>query len=245
MKINKLGKIIHDVADAESSCAEKSVKYLKSMGVDVDSFISKGLKKINQKSDKQPLSKSKSHFARIVLAAEIAYRCHNQITFGSVKFQKLLFLCENVSKMQIRTSYVKQAAGPFDNKFMHTIAKEFKRLDWFKVEKVTKGKFAKVNYTPLEGVGKYKKYYKDYFLEEDRKIQYILNLFEGSKTREVELIATLYACWQEQLRSSSIFSNEKITQLFYNWAPEKRKFTEIEIHNGIIWMKEKEVYPKS
>lgn len=244
MKKGKLSKILGDVADAESSSFEKSIDFLQSKDVDINSFVLKGLKEVNNSNEGKKLSKSKSYFTRIVLAAEIAYKCYTQNTFGSVKFQKLIFLCEQTSEMPLSTSYVKQAAGPFDHKFMHTIANEFKRLNWFKVEKVTTGNFTKVNYTPLNKVENYKKYYNEYFSDEDEKIQYILSLFSQSKTKEVELVATIYACWKEIISQNMIFSNELIIKLVHNWAEEKKKFSENDISNKINWMKTKGLFPK-
>lgn len=249
MSKEKLNRIIDDVADAFSSDYTSSVEYLKSNDVDIDTFVARGLAELlptkEISSKKRKLSKSANYFRRVVLAAEIANKCYSERTFGRVKFQKLLYLCEQVSDMPLQTNYTKQAAGPFDNKFMHTITSEFKKKRWFNVEKIKDGKYTKVNYTPLEDIGGYKKYYENYYSTDNSKIQFIISLFHKSKTREVELVATIYACWQEIISKGEKTSDELIIKYVYDWAKEKKKFSQKEIINKISWMKEKGLIPST
>ena len=81
----------------------------------------------NQKEEKR----KSSYFKRAVLAAEITCQLHAESTFGHVKLQKLMFLCEHASNMNLNDLYLKKAAGPFDNKFMHSIDKELAKQKWF------------------------------------------------------------------------------------------------------------------
>lgn len=199
------------------------------------------IKRIKQKNKEQE-SKGK-YFKRVVLAAEITYKCHSHRTFGIVKFQKLQYLCEQASNMELQGNYLKKAAGPFDNKFIHTIGNEFKKLGWFNVEKVKNNGYAKVNFTPLDNVDNYRRYYSQYFQQENEKIQYIINLFIGSKTREVELVATIFYCWQEIKIEKGIFSDRLIIKKIYAWAKEKKKFSEQDIINKISWMQTNRIYP--
>lgn len=199
------------------------------------------IKKVKQKNEQQE-SKGK-YFKRVVLAAEITYKCHFHRTFGRVKFQKLQYLCEQASNMKLQSNYLKKAAGPFDNKFIHTVGNEFKKLGWFNVEKVNNKGYEKVNFTPLDNVDNYKQYYSRYFQQENEKIQYIINLFIESKTREVELVATIFYCWQEVKNEKSIFSNQLIIKKVYAWAKEKKKFSQDEIIKKISWMQVKGIYP--
>lgn len=93
------------------------------------------------------LTKKQIYFRRVVLAAEIASKLHDQPTFGHVKFQKLVYLCEQVSSMNLHSSYSKQAAGPYDRKFMHSIDKEFNKQKWFDVKLENKDGRNKYLYT--------------------------------------------------------------------------------------------------
>lgn len=187
--------------------------------------------------------KSKTYFKRTVLAAEIVNQLHQEFTFGRVKFQKLVYLCEYVGKMNLQERYAKFAAGPFDNKFMHSINIEFKRQKWFDVSIVKSGGYSKPQYSPCTNVDKYKGYYNSYFGDNDESIQYIISLFRKTKTREVELVATIFYCWVELLNNKQLFNNESLFSSFYSWADEKKKFTKEEVLSSLQWMKDNGITP--
>jgi type I restriction enzyme S subunit len=190
------------------------------------------------------LPKQQNYFMRVVLAAEIAYQLHNEPTFGSVKFQKLVYLCEHVSKMNFTTFYTKQTAGPFDSRFMYSIRKEFERLKWFNVTKKREGKYEKVKFAPMSEIETYKTYYQKYFRETDDGIQFLIQTFRTTYTREVELVATIFACWEETISEQNVLSDHLIINKVYNWAKEKEKFQPSEISRQLRKMQELGIYPK-
>lgn len=192
---------------------------------------------------KQAKEKQIIYFKRAVLAAEIVNQLHNEFTFGRVKFQKIVYLCEKASDMQLQNRYAKLAAGPFDHKFMHSINNEFKKQKWFDVKIDRNSQYQKPVYTAAEKNDKFKEYYQKYFSNNDEKIQYIINLFRKEKTRETELIATIYACWEEIILKGLDFNSENLFDLFYSWADEKKKFNQDEIIGAVEWMKEKGITP--
>lgn len=183
------------------------------------------------------------YFKRSVLAAEIVNQLKDEFTFGRIKFQKLVYLCEHVSNMGLENRYLKFAAGPFDNKFMHSIDKEFSNQKWFIKKTITSGGYRKPKYEAGEKIEQYKKYYQGYFGEYDSSIQEIINLFRFKKTDFVELIATLYHCQLELIKSKKSLKNDLIIKCFYSWAKEKERFSEEEILEGLVWMNEKGIYP--
>ena len=193
----------------------------------------------------QAKEKQRNYFKRAVLAAEIVNEMQDERTFGRVKFQKLVYLCENVCEMGLNKHYAKFAAGPFDHKFMHSINSEFKKQKWFKIEYRIDGKFKVPVYKKLEKVDKYKEYYTSYFTETDSSIKKIINIFRKAKTKQVELVATIFACVLELLESKPTIQQEDLINLFYSWSKEKQKYTEKEITRTYQWMIDNQIYPKS
>lgn len=247
MSKKEINKMILDIADAVSYNEQTSTNYFQESKVNFDEYLSRGLanlKLVSNTKHEKVLSKSESFFRRTVLAAKIAHECYNEWAFGSVKFQKMVYLCEKSSEMKFMTHYTKQAAGPMDNRFMHKIKAEFEKQGWFKVEKVVSGKFEKVQFTPLEGVNKYKNYYTNYFAETENKIQYLIDSFRKWKTDDVELVATIYASWDEILKENCFYSEQLIIKKVYAWHEKKKKFTEKEIEEKLQWMKEEGIHPK-
>jgi len=182
-------------------------------------------------------------FKRVTLAAEIASQMHAEPTFGRIKFQKLIYLCEHAASMNLNDRYVKQAAGPFDNKFMHSIVTQFKKNKWFDVETKQDGKYNRSVYVPMEKAEEYKKYYNSYFKNEHEKIQYIIDLFKTAKTDTTEIVATLYACALELMSDCEKIEEADLFRKFFEWSKEKSRFSEDTVSTTWAWMQEKNIIP--
>ena len=133
MSNRKLNKLVLDAAEAISYNVESANDYLHEEGINIDQYVTRGFKELNFTEKTQPkkeLSKSQSFFRRAVLAAKIAHEYHNEWAFGAVKFQKLVYLSEQVCNMKFISDYRKQAAGPMDHKFIHSIKREFEKLGY-------------------------------------------------------------------------------------------------------------------
>jgi hypothetical protein len=186
------------------------------------------------------------YFKRSVLAAEIINELKDEKTFGRIKFQKLVYLCENVVHMNLSEDrYKKFAAGPFDNRFMHSINKELKDQKWFDVKIIKDGKYYRPQYTELENKYKYKEYYNDLYSKYDEDIHRVISLLRKQKTDYVELIATIFFCWKELIDEKKKFSNSIIYDKVYSWAEEKNRFSKSEIDRAIKWMENEELTPIS
>ena len=186
------------------------------------------------------------YFKRAVLAAGIINELKDERTFGRVKFQKMVYLCENVVHMNLSEDrYKKFAAGPFDTRFMHSINSELKKQKWFDVKMVKDGKYPKPQYFELEKKDNYKEYYNDYFSEYDEAIQRIISLFRTQKTDFVELIATIFFCWKEIIDEKLKITNSLIYNKVYSWSKEKKRFSTEDIDNAIEWMENEKLTPIS
>jgi len=188
-------------------------------------------------------SKSRNYFKRAVLAAEITSQLYNEPTFGHVKLQKLIFLCENMAGLDFNNMYSKQVAGPYDRKFMHSIDLQFQRQKWFQVTTEIKKGYTKCTYIPSVKFNDHQKYYANYFKFNSQKIQYVIDIFRTEKTRFVELIATLLSCWQELIKAKKLVNDQSLVKSLYAWSKEKIKYNENEVLSALTWMREKGFAP--
>jgi hypothetical protein len=177
-------------------------------------------------------------FKRVVLAAEVAAKLHDEPTLGRVKFQKLVYLCEYVAAMDLLDRYLKQVAGPFDNKFMHSIAKEFKTNKWFETVEVLSNGIRRTRYVPLGNMKGYRQYYQRYFGAHDDAVQHVIRLFRTMKSGTTELHATVHACILELYAKSLPITQDPLITLFYAWSDAKAKFSEAEVLSSAEWLKE-------
>jgi len=181
------------------------------------------------------------YFKRIVLAAEIVSKLHNEPSLGRIKFQKLVYLCEKAAEMNLDNRYVKQAAGPFDNKFMHSIVKEFEKNKWFTVVREVNNGYTRHKYLPLDNSEGYKKYYSNYFAGQDESIQFIINLFRKKSTDFTELATTIFACFLELKSKQMEVTKENLLHLFYDWSEKKKRFTESQVIESFNWLQENNI----
>lgn len=246
-KLNTIKQFEKDFAESVSYNEETARDYLEENGVDVDKFIKKGLNQIQVSLKKKETQKSKAlFFKRVVLGAEIVYNLHSERTFGHVKFMKLMYLCEQISNMELSARYVKQAAGPFDARFMHSIDKEFKRLKWFNVKVNSGNNFTTYEYALDEKVMSYKSYFNRYYGNDKNGIEWLIKTFGKPQTKKVELVATIYSCLDELIKKNEEFSIKILIEKVFDWSQEKKKkFTRSDIINAHNWMIENRLVPMS
>lgn len=206
-------------------------------GVDLPKETSKSGTKLKS------TSKSRDYFKRAVLAAEITSQLYDEPTFGHVKLQKLIFLCENMSGFDFNNMYSKQAAGPYDNKFMHSIDLQFQKQKWFRVILEKKLNYTKCTYVPSAKFNDHKKYFANYFKSSLQRIQFVIDTFRSENTRRVELIATLFSCWQELLDNDKLVNESTLLESLYNWSIEKKKYAKEEVVTAIAWMNQNGFVP--
>jgi uncharacterized protein YwgA len=179
-------------------------------------------------------------YKRILLAAEIVHQLHMEPTLGHLKVQKLIYLCQETSKMSLPTNFSKQAAGPYDNNMARSLDKKLLEKKWFKYQK---DEFLK--YLPLENAGEHLSDFRKFFINEIDDIHFIINTFRKAKSEQIELVGTIYACWKEAISKNEIPSIDLLSHKVYAWSEQKKKFSKQRIKKAVEWMTEKGIYPEN
>ncbi|GMU24601.1 MAG: hypothetical protein AMXMBFR13_46750 [Phycisphaerae bacterium] len=191
---------------------------------------------------KEPAKRTANiHFRRSVFAAEIVHRLHAEPTFGHVKCQKLVFLCEKRCGADTGSTYHRQAAGPYDNRALRSIDSQIKKQKWYEVQKGDKG----YRYVPLENAGAHKEYFERYFGDVADRFDEIIDVFRTARTVQCEIVATLYAAWEDLLAQGNVTDDQIIEQVLHNWHPSKQKIDENRWRRAIEWMRTKGITPES
>jgi len=182
-----------------------------------------------------------SGFAHQLLAAEILDRCNSQ-RMGRIKLQKLIHLCEYHGQMsEVQGDYSRKAAGPFDAGAMAGISKNLKKQKWF--EEVKEGE--RYVYRPLEKRGEHKKYLAHWQAEMPR-IDEVLSLLGNFKTRECEIVSTLYAAWNDLLIDGGSTDDASIlheASSAERWHKSKEQIAPERWTKALHWMKDKGLVP--
>ncbi len=173
------------------------------------------------------------------MAAEIVHELHNEAAFGHVKLQKLIFLVQKTENMAIPVNFLRQAMGPYDPVMMRSIDKQLSIKKWFvfQPDQVLK-------YKPLEKAGEHHKDYLRYYGHQQDQIKWLIDTFRKEKTKRVEIVATLFACWEKLIKEKAEASENNLIDAFYNWSQEKEKFNKTDVIKEISWMREINLTPK-
>lgn len=182
-------------------------------------------------------------YLRALLAAEIVSQNYKNLRFGSVKLEKLLYLCDAHFGLgeKIDQHYLRQAAGPYDPKGMRSIKSNLASHKWFNVKRVDK---QGTKYLPMEKCGEHKDAFEHYFADEKTGIQTILDEMKDWKTQECEIIATLYSAWADALAVGTTPDDTYIVNdVLTNWHDNKLKIEKERWYKGLKWMKRHGLYP--
>lgn len=183
-------------------------------------------------------------FKRSVLAAHIADAFCDQPTFGRVKFQKTLHLCEaHLGLEEVGGNYHRRAAGPFDTRMMHSVHSQLEKQGWVEIERRSKGKG--YEYRRGQKLDAYRTYYDRYFGSRSDTIDALLALLAPMDTRQSEIVSTAYAAWNDLLLDGHDATDDEILHLILNdWADEKQRIPEERWRAALGWMREKGLIPR-
>lgn len=177
---------------------------------------------------------------RKVLAGKIIHLLHDDKYFGLTKFQKILYLVENYAEVPYETNFIQERAGPYDKEFTTAFRKEMQKKDWLQEEQ--KGKITK--FTPGDNIGSLIKDYAVYFRKKGKQIVFVIQQLKDKSTHEAELIATLYAVWNNRLIKKKPVKIDLLVEDFFNWSPKKKEeFQHEEIVSTYKWMKKIKFMP--
>ena len=187
-----------------------------------------------RKKKEQAGPKANVHFRRAVFAAEIVARLHKEPTFGHVKFQKLIFLCEKKCGVDIGSTYYRQAAGPYDNRSFRSIDSQMRKQQWYGAQKVKR----RYQYVPLPKAGGHKTYFNRYFADIEKEFSNIIETFRKLDTERCEIVATLYSAWEDLLKNDPWVSDERVVcEVLNNWHESKKRIHRERWKNALKWMR--------
>ncbi|WP_337077698.1 restriction endonuclease subunit S [Acinetobacter pittii] len=173
------------------------------------------------------------------LAAEITFQLHTEPTFGHLKLQKLIYLCQQLKNMNLVTDFKQHAAGPYDPIMARYLDKEFKNREWFSYDSKRD-----LKYKPLSRCNDHRSAFNRYFAEDVSEIYDLIGLFRTSKSDHIEIVATLFACWLRLLEKKLSVTEEQLLKDFYAWSEEKKRFSKAEVLTGYKWMHQYSVIPQ-
>jgi type I restriction enzyme S subunit len=185
----------------------------------------------------QPINipENKKAFAKQVLGGKIVSLFKDDPHFTHIKFQKLQYLAEHLAEVDLYWNYYRQSAGPYDPKFMHTVALKLKVSKWFEEKKY--------KFHPLEKADKIEGYYEGYFKPVATKLDSLFSSLKESTEDEAEIVATLYAVWNNMIIKKDRVNDDLIVSTFFEWSDRKKKYSQPEVSSALVWMRKSGFVP--
>lgn len=179
-------------------------------------------------------------FAQAILLCKIIEKLNNY-NLGRVKAEKTLYLIEKEVGFDFDNNYSREAAGPLSEAIYKCEAVISRSNKWVKVNKVKKH----IEYEILSDFNKYNQYYNKYYSGYDDKIEKVIEIIKNCSTDKAEMIATLYASWNDFIIKGEKVSDIQIVKdVRENWHDRKKRFKEEEWLNVLDEMKQIELIPR-
>ena len=175
---------------------------------------------------------------KTILAGHII-NLNNTTDFGRVKFQKLFYLTEYCCKIDFDSNYVKKAAGPYDDELIKKIEVDFARLRFYNVVQ-DKTETKRVRYTALPGAKEMENLFLENYPEESLKINNLLMKLRPLNWGECEVVATIYAVWNNRIIKNEPVTDDLLYNDFMAWDAQKIKYKDI-FYKKLFWMKEENI----
>lgn len=188
-----------------------------------------------QKQTQLNIPNSKKGFAKQVLAGKIISLFRDDLHFTDIKFQKIQFLAEHIIQADLNLNYYYQAAGPYDNVFMHTIYNDLKKNNWYDCKDR--------KFIALEKQIKIEEYYQNYFGPTTGQLDKLFRLLSGATEAKSEIIATIYAVWNNFIIERKPVAEDELIQSFYDWSERKHQYTKAQVMEGLQWLRENKLEP--
>ncbi len=179
-------------------------------------------------------------FAQAILLCKIIEELRNY-NLGRVKAEKTLYLIEKDVGFNFSNNYAREVAGPLSKSIYKCEAIISKSNKWVKVKNINKH----IEYEMLSDFNKYKKYYNNYYSGYDDKIEKVIEIIKNCSTDKAEMIATLYAAWNDFIIKGEQVSDIQIVKdVRENWNDTKKRFSEKKWIEVLNEMKQIELIPK-
>jgi type I restriction enzyme, S subunit len=177
-----------------------------------------------------------------------AYKKHlgagKEKTFGRVKIEKIGHMAEAYAEIGLDRNPYKDAAGPNDfDRLVNVMEPYALSKNYFETQKRDSGGY---DFVPKSELNKLVSKTKALLPEKKKKdLDKIIELIIPMRKVQVELVATVYAAWNNLLLSNVPVTSESIVyEARENWHPDKLKISRDKFFDTIDWLKLNDIIPK-
>ena len=179
-----------------------------------------------------------------IVAGHIVHKLHESRGWGRTKLQKSLHLIGYHCQLDLGNEYIRNTAGPDDQKLMSYIDQKF--LNYGQVRKVEFRDSAgrkHYNYLPTAKIDEIEFAFEQYPADIRNRINGLLAKIERMDLGRAEIISTLYAVWNNRLIKHEPISDDLLLADFYAWSDHKADFSRDLVLRGLDYMRQEGIIP--
>lgn len=182
---------------------------------------------------------------RLAVAGLLVRSLHAEPHFGRTKLAKLFYLADLHGGLNLQTEYQREAAGPLDQRALYNdrIGIEALALKYQIFRSERRGKMERYELSTSDAA--LDDFAKTHLGDNIHNITEIAKLFKPLTTEQSEIIATLFACWNDfLLRKHAPTDDEIALDFLHHWHPQKSRFSKPRLLKALAWMRQNGIVPK-
>lgn len=169
-----------------------------------------------------------------IVAGHIVYKSHQSRGWGRTKLQKSLHLIGYIMKLNLGNEYIRNTAGPDDQRMMNYIDQKFKQFRHVNIieEKLQDGR-THYSYTPTALIEDVEIAYERYPQDVREQIDALLDKLNSMDLAGAEILSTLYAVWNNRIIKGEQITDDLLISDFYAWSEHKAEFEEARVRKAL------------
>jgi len=179
-----------------------------------------------------------------IIGGHIVRRLYASNGWGRTKFQKALHLTGYCCQLDLGNGYIRNTAGPDDEKLMNYIDSKFKQYHQVEIEKETyKNGHTHYNYIPTKQIAEIEQAFDSYPVNLRNKINSLLDKIGSMDLGRAEIVSTLYAVWNNRIIKKQEINDHVILSDFYAWSKHKSDFSKDLVLKALNYMRNHDIVP--
>lgn len=182
---------------------------------------------------------------RLILASIIVAKLHKSKSFGATKFAKVFYVTDMICGQNLKTNYYREAAGPVDYNILYNKNNSVEILarkhNYFNAIHIDNKTHFKLGDNIHEINDKAQLIFGDSILEISR----VISLFDSLDTKQSEIIATIYACWNDLIIERENVTDQLIVdEVKKYWHENKIKLSNQRLNKALQWLRDVNLIPR-
>lgn len=179
-----------------------------------------------------------------IWAGHIVNRLWQSKGWGRTKLQKSLHLVGCYAQLDLGEEYIRNTAGPDDQRLMNYIDRKFKQYRHVNIEKerLLDGKIH-YTYTPTSRIQEVEMAYERYPQDIRERVDNLLDKLNLMNLAEAEILSTLYAVWNNRIIKGERITDDLLVSDFYAWSEHKADFGGRKVRRMLDYMCKENIVP--